>query len=123
MSEQPRPVAVPATYTRKLTMVRPADGQIYRFDRAGQMRPLAVAPVLQPTPLGELIRARRLQLGWSQAKAAHELGISAENVSSLERKPQFMNCLTLVRYYTRLGIPINHLVDAILATAEDGGES
>lgn len=63
-----------------------------------------------PRREAEAIRTRRLELGWTQHRLAHESGISVATVRKLEgHKQPYYRALTLVPLCQALGWPSNAL--------------
>lgn len=63
-----------------------------------------------PRREAEAIRTRRLELGWTQHRLAHESGISVATVRKLEgHKQPYYRALTLVPLCRALGWPSNAL--------------
>lgn len=73
-----------------------------------------------PTPLGELLRRRRLQLGYSRTRAAELSGINASSIEAWEvgrvAKPPIHDVLRLARV---LSIPTAELEEAVMGEREE----
>lgn len=86
---------------------RPADvlgrGVRYAF-QGDRLRILREVPGTR-LRIGEVLRARRVELGLSQAELARELGISASALSPAERGRAGLSGETLTRAWRALGLP------------------
>jgi len=75
--------------------------------------------------IGERVRRVRMERGMTQARLAHLLGVTRQQVNNLERGPQrTMQGQTLRRYATALGVSEQYLATGIADSPEfrDGDE-
>ena len=60
--------------------------------------------------LGEVIRAKRLELGYSQEALAHECGVHRTYMGSIERGERNLSLLNILRIAKVLGIKSSELL-------------
>jgi len=70
--------------------------------------------------VGDRIRARRLELGWTQEKLAGEAGVSKGFLSDLESGKRNVGAETLLSIATVLGVSMDYLMKGGPVRAETG---
>ena len=60
--------------------------------------------------LGEAIRAKRLELGYSQEALAHECGVHRTYMGSIERGERNLSLLNILRIAKSLGVKASELL-------------
>lgn len=77
-------------------------------------------PPLNPTlkAFGERVRARRLELGWSQEVAAHEIGVHWTHLGQVERGQRSARVENVLKFAAGLRTTPGALLDGLPAPAE-----
>lgn len=70
--------------------------------------------------VGERIKARRLELGWTQEELARKAGISAGFLSDLENNKRSVSAETLLGIARVLGLSLDFLMKGEGSTAQTG---
>jgi transcriptional regulator with XRE-family HTH domain len=71
-------------------------------------------------PVGERIKERRAQLGWTQEQLAKESGLSKGFISDLEAGKRSVGADSLLAIATALGVSMDHLMKGELSRTEKG---
>lgn len=68
--------------------------------------------------VGETIRKRRKELGWTQEQLAHEAGVCARNISRIENGERFPTIATLYMLRKALNMEQDPLMVLVMEIAE-----
>jgi len=71
-------------------------------------------------PVGERIRARRTELGWTQEQLAKESGLSKGFLSDLEAGKRSVGADSLLAIATALGVSMDHLMKSRVSQPQQG---
>lgn len=83
--------------------------------RSSAGRPLRLLPLMSEVltrsqAIGAVVRARRLELGWSQAELAFRVGCDQARVARIEKGRSSPQVDTIERYAAKLGMSLDNVV-------------